>query len=73
MLESWGRESAFAPLLGGQVERRFHKILAEPASSRSKEEWVGNTFEYEDKIKIMGQWKPQKLIGGFVTCGLNAT
>lgn len=50
MPESWEREHAFAALLGGQVERRHHKILVEPASPRSKEEWVGNTFEYEMKL-----------------------
>lgn len=29
--------------------------------------WIRN------EIKIRGQWKPQKLIGGFATCGWNAT
>lgn len=54
MPESWEREHAFAALLGGQVERRHHKVLVEPASPRSKEEWIGNTFEYEMKLRLGG-------------------
>lgn len=64
MPESWEREHAFAALLGGKVERRCHKILAEPASPRSKEEWVGNTFEYETKLRLSGSGNHRNWLEG---------
>lgn len=64
MPESWEREHAFAALLGGQVERRHHKILVEPASPRSKEKWVGNTFEYEMKLWLGGSGNHRSWLEG---------